>query len=189
MTAMTTIGFPDRLVTLADWEQLPEDELHHVECGEGVLYVTPNPHFKHQRATSRLMVLLDGQLPAHLTAVSDIDVLFAEDPLTVRAPDVTVTSTDIGEANPVRLRTKDVLLVVEILSPGSRRIDRVTKFSEYAEAEIAHYWILDIDAPLLTCHRLTEHRTYEAAGEFDTVAQIDTDWARLTIDLAALTRR
>jgi Uma2 family endonuclease len=53
----------------------------------------------------------------------------------------------------------DVLLAVEVVSPGSRRTDHVMKRAEYADAGIPHYWIVDLDEPmsLLDCH---------LAGEF-----------------------
>ncbi|TDD65787.1 hypothetical protein E1262_24225 [Jiangella aurantiaca] len=37
----------------------------------------------------------------------------------------------------------EVLPVVEIVSPGSRRADRVMKLSEYQDAGIPAYWIID----------------------------------------------
>jgi Uma2 family endonuclease len=50
-----------------------------------------------------------------------------------------------------------VLLAVEILSPSSRRTDRVMKADEYAEADILHYWIVDPDPPVsLTALRLVD---------------------------------
>lgn len=57
------------------------------------------------------------------------------------------------------LRGRDVLLVVELISPGSYRRDTIVKRAEYADAGIPHYWIVDLDAgPSLTaCH---------LAGEF-----------------------
>ncbi|MGH3692478.1 MAG: Uma2 family endonuclease [Pseudonocardiaceae bacterium] len=52
------------------------------------------------------------------------------------------------------LRASDVLIVVEIVSPGSQRLDHVVKRHEYADAGIGHYWIVDLDEPvtLLDCH-------------------------------------
>jgi Putative restriction endonuclease len=50
------------------------------------------------------------------------------------------------------------VLAVEILSPGSLRTDRIIKHSEYADAGIGHYWIIDLDADedgrpsLVACH-------------------------------------
>jgi Putative restriction endonuclease len=56
------------------------------------------------------------------------------------------------------LRASDVLVVVEIASPGSQRLDHVVKRHEYADAGIGHYWIVDLDEPvtLLDCH-LADH--------------------------------
>ena len=45
-----------------------------------------------------------------------------------------------------RVDPSDVVLVIEIVSPGSRRTDRVMKAYEYAKAGIEHYWIVDLDA-------------------------------------------
>jgi Putative restriction endonuclease len=52
-----------------------------------------------------------------------------------------------------------VLVVVEVVSPGSARTDHVHKRGEYADAGIPHYCIVDITKPLslLACH---------LAGEF-----------------------
>lgn len=68
-------------------------------------------------------------------------------PATVRVPDVLVVDADVIAANVPRLRAADLLLAIEIVSPGSRRQDRITKFAEYAEVGIPHYWILDLDEP------------------------------------------
>ncbi|AHI01950.1 Uma2 family endonuclease [Kutzneria albida] len=63
------------------------------------------------------------------------------------------------------------LLVVEIVSPGSKRTDYRTKREEYAEAGIPHYWIVDIEEPVsLTACQLTKEFGYqdsqEITGEF-----------------------
>ena len=63
------------------------------------------------------------------------------------------------------IRAAEVLVVVEIVSPGSRRTDHVAKRSEYADAGIPHYWIVDLDEPvsLLDCH-LAEGFGYQDGG-------------------------
>lgn len=40
-----------------------------------------------------------------------------------------------------------MLVAIEVVSPGSRRSDTVTKRSEYAEAMIEHYWIVEFGPP------------------------------------------
>lgn len=47
-------------------------------------------------------------------------------------------------------------LAVEILSRGTRRRDRTTKFHIYAEHDIAHYWIVDPVARTLEAYALRE---------------------------------
>lgn len=55
-------------------------------------------------------------------------------------------------------RHRDVVLAVEIISPGSRRMDTVVKQGEYADAGIPHYWVVDIDGDvsLTACHLAVE---------------------------------
>lgn len=52
----------------------------------------------------------------------------------------------------------DVVVVVEIVSPDSKRTDYVTKHGEYADAGIPHYWIVDLSEPvsLVACHQAGE---------------------------------
>ncbi len=71
-------------------------------------------------------------------------VVRAEHPPIVRVPDVVVTRVGGPED---RLAASDVLLAVEIISPGSRNVDLHLKPFEYAEAGIPHYWLVDLDPP------------------------------------------
>ncbi|MBF5001272.1 Uma2 family endonuclease [Nocardia sp. BSTN01] len=81
----------------------------------------------------------------------------------------------------------DVSITVEILSPGTRRTDRVAKFAEYAEAGIEHYWLVDLDAtPTLTAYRLDSGR-YELVAEDQSEVRIDVTGTLVTLDLPALT--
>jgi Putative restriction endonuclease len=56
------------------------------------------------------------------------------------------------------IRASEVVLAVEILSPGSLRTHRIIKHGEYADAGIGNYWIVDLDADadgrpsLVACH-------------------------------------
>ena len=68
----------------------------------------------------------------------------AEAPATVRARDLIVVRSGGPET---RAPAADVLLAVEIISPGSRNVDLHLKPFEYAEAGIPHYWVVDLDPP------------------------------------------
>lgn len=138
---MSTSPWPDHLLTLAEWDTLADDPSRRCELIQGVLVVVPRPAPLHQRAMVRLATELDRQLPDPLTALADVEVLIdATHPATVRVPDVVVVPTVVAERNPPRLDAGDVLLAVEIISSGTKRTDRVTKLTEYADAGIAGYW-------------------------------------------------
>jgi len=70
-----------------------------------------------------------------------------------------------GLAVRVGVTVADVLLVAEIVSPGSEGVDTVTKRNEYAAAGIPQYWVVDQDpAQTVTMHRLSgDHYAVQAA--------------------------
>ncbi|WP_199429010.1 Uma2 family endonuclease [Qaidamihabitans albus] len=186
---MSAVHWPDHLLTLEEWADLPQDESLRYELVEGVLSVVPRPAPLHQRVMYRLTFQLNGQLPDELEAVQDTEIVVeAAHPATVRAPDVVVTHTRVVEANPARLDATDVVLAVEIISPGTKRTDQVTKFAEYAEAGIEHYWLIDLDSPLtVTAYQLID-------GEYEIIADSEEPFTvtapvELKIDPATLATR
>lgn len=184
---MSVETWPHHLLSLEDWEALPEDTRYRFEAIEGVLIVAPRPVSLHQRAVTRLGYLLDEQLPTELSALAEVEVLVAEHPLTIRVPDVIVAAAALVDGNAARFQAADLTLAVEILSEGSRRTDTVTKFSEYAEVGIEHYWIVDLDDPVsMTTYRLIDGH-YENFGEFSGQATLDLAGSPISLDLAALT--
>jgi Uma2 family endonuclease len=189
MTRPLTIPWPDHLLTLEEWEALPETDGVRLELVEGVIAVSPAPRFKHLRAAMRLGTRLDDQLPADLVAVTEGEVVIVDQPLTVRRPDVLVTRTTLYEPNPARVAATDVLLAIEVLSDGTRRVDRVLKFVEYAEAGIPQYWMVDVDEPANLLAYVLVDGTYELSGEHSGTAALDVAGHPVTVDLPALTRR
>ena len=153
-------------LTVAEYLEIGEVEPGYAELAEGRLELAPSPVFDHGGAAFELGVALRGQLPAELRVVLDLDVdlrlAAPEAPGTVRRPDLLVVRREARQrirAEGGLLRASEVVVVVEILSPSSRRLDNIGKRVEYADAGIPHYWIVDLDEPvsLLACH---------LAGEF-----------------------
>lgn len=148
--------------------------------------MAPTPYPLHQFAMANLVHVLNRQLRARgFAAAPHTDVVLTKWPLTVRAPDVVVARRERVRANPVRFESHDVVLAVEIVSMASRRTDRVTKASEYAEVGIAEYWILEGDPFVLTAHTL-DSGTYRLTGEHVGTADLAVAGAPVRIDLAAL---
>lgn len=184
-----TATWPDHQLTLEEWEALPEDESYRLEVVEGVLAIVPKPRSHHQNAAIDLTYLVKHQLPRHLTALADVEVVVFEEPLTLRVPDMIVTRTALYDADPARYDASDVLVAVEIHSDGTRNVDRILEFAEYAEAGITQYWMLDIRKPVTLAAYMLVDGHYELSGEYTGNVTLDVAGHPVTLDLGALTRR
>lgn len=181
--------WPDHLLTLEDFDALPEDNTRRYELQEGVLHVSPKAASFHQFVLSRLISVLDQTLPQGWVAIGEPEVLITgRYPPTVRIPDVVVLGLERVLEKPARFCAQDVVLAVEVLSPGSERADLLVKRAEYAEGGILFYWILDIRSrPILSANRLVDGvylEEFSGTGSYDMVQPFD-----LKIDLDALGTR
>jgi Uma2 family endonuclease len=157
---MTAQPWPDHLLTLEEYDALPEDNSRHYELQEGVLIVSPRAASLHQVVALHLQMLLYPQIPREWQVVYDVEVITqAGFPASVRAPDVAIVPKDVAKANVPRFTSDQVLLAIEVISPGSRITDTATKPAEYARAGIPHYWVIDMDPPLSLA-------AYHLAGDF-----------------------
>ncbi|WP_235038493.1 Uma2 family endonuclease [Kibdelosporangium aridum] len=130
------------LYTVGDYAALGETE-YWSELQEGKIVVSPSLTYDHGMAVSELFVQVRAQLPPNLITVPGIDIdlaLVPEDqPGTVRRPDLVVVERADRKramAEGRLLRASEVLLIVETVSPGSRRTDYRIKRDEYADAGI-----------------------------------------------------
>lgn len=121
-------------MTLDEWTALPEDNTYRYELQEGVPLVSPRPSPQHQQAAYRLARQFDDQLPAGWDFHLDVEVVVrAEHPPIVRVSDLVVAKLGAADAG---LAASDVLLAVQLISPGSRNVDLHLKPFEYADAGI-----------------------------------------------------
>jgi Uma2 family endonuclease len=184
---------PPHLLTVAEYLEIGEIELGYSELVEGRLLMTPSPAPDHNRAGFRMAVELERQLPPGLEVIPDMDVDLelapAEAPGTVRRPDLIVVPLEARKRVRTEggvIRASEVLVVMEVLSPGSRRTDHVHKRGEYADAGIPHYWIIDTTEPvsLLACHLAGEFGYADAGSVTGTFSA--TEPFPVEIDLGAL---
>jgi Uma2 family endonuclease len=122
--------------------RLPEDcNRYGVVYGE--LLVTPAPRVWHQQLVGRLYVALAAYLETHHVGVvlaSPADISWGQDVLV--QPDLFVAP--IEQARTLDWDAiRDLLLVVEVLSPSNLRQDRFIKRRRYQEARVPLYWIVD----------------------------------------------
>lgn len=124
--------------TADDLLDLPSDG-HKYEIIDGGLHVTPPADIPHHSTADEIMILLRTAAPPGWRAIREIGIELGDSTL---IPDLTVLRPgarfDAMWADPA-----DVALVVEVESKGSRRHDRFTKPSMYAEAGIESYWRIE----------------------------------------------
>ncbi|MEQ7005506.1 Uma2 family endonuclease [Actinopolymorpha sp. B17G11] len=157
MTAVTQLPY-GRAFTWADLEAMPDDG-HRYELIDGVLIVSPAPRPLHQRVVAEVTTLLREGCPPELEALpGPVDVRLAED--TVVEPDVIVARrADLTDRGLLHAP----LLAVEVLSPGNRGVDLVSKRNRYESSGCLSYWIVDPDIPSLLELRLRDGRYVETA--------------------------
>ena len=154
------------VVTLDDLTaMMAADEHHRFELSpEGVLSIMPPPGYAHAIIATRLMVWLASKVSAErLAQAVGLRITGRNSGVGGRIPDLVVWSK--VQIDAVWLPVDDVLVVVEILSPGSEGVDMVTKRAEYAAAGIPQYWVIDQDqAQTTTLYQLDgDHYTVRAS--------------------------
>lgn len=156
-TTTPTTGLTyDDLVAL---QERPENEFLRLELIEGELFVSPAPNLRHQRVSMTFTLALGTYVRAH-----KLGEVFAA-PTEVRlAADVAV-QPDIIFVSRERLHLLKTAridgapdLVVEILSPSSRRVDLTRKKAAYERLGVPEYWIMDYDAYDVSIFALVDGR-------------------------------
>lgn len=187
MITVEAVLHDPRPLTLADWDALEHTESR-VECIEGVLFVAVRPHPLHQWFAAGLTAELNQQLPGPLAALQELDVVLTEAPLTVRVPDIVVTGSDVLRRPGSRVHGTEVHLAVEVISEGSARMDRVMKMSEYADAGIQTYWIVDLGPVRVTTYQLRSG-VYHRAAQLQGSGRLPVWEHDIDLDLDALVAR
>jgi Uma2 family endonuclease len=144
----TTGNLQPEPITVEIWRNLPADFCRQVEVVNGQAVRCDTPGRAHQTAVRRIASLLEAAasdvLATHPSACldvsTDLDVTLWEVPAsTIRRPDATLHDCAAGDYRP--LPASYVRMVVEVVSPGSDRVDQVDKMGEYASAGIPFYWL------------------------------------------------
>ena len=155
---VNTLPFGQPL-TRADLDDMPDDDGHRYELIDGVLIVTPAPAPSHQNVLGNLYFLLRTRCP------DELKIYFA--PLDVVISDDTVMQPDLLVAHGDDFTEKDLptapMLAVEVLSPSTRRIDLMLKWSRYEAAGCGSYWVVDPIEPSLIAWELRDGTYVEVA--------------------------
>ncbi len=155
------------------------------ELIDGVVVMSPSPLPRHQKLSAFLTAGLVDAARAQpgLEFFPDTDVVFPGD--TVYRPDLVVYAPGRLPRVPERL-TAVPDLVVEILSPGTKPLDLITKRGDYERFGVAEYWVLDPDALTVRAWRRVGGKFVEETAAGSTVSSSSVEG--VVLDLAALRR-
>jgi Uma2 family endonuclease len=136
------------LLTYRDYEALPDDGRRY-EIHDGELCVTPAPTPQHQMISIQLIEALLPHARSNngVLLYAPLDVILAD--TSIVQPDIVYLTADRKERVSRRGIEGAPTLIVEILSPSTRRIDRVTKPRLYARYRVPFLWLVDPDARTL----------------------------------------
>jgi len=151
-------------LTYDDLEAIPQErEGDRQELIDGELVVTPVPVTKHQIISMNLIRVLDRHVyTAGLGMVLPAQTGIRLTPDNLLIPDISFVAHDRLDVIGPKTIDAPPDLVVEILSPGTRRRDLTTKRDLYARFGVREYWMVDPDARTVTVLALAGD-TYEPA--------------------------
>jgi Uma2 family endonuclease len=143
--------------------ELPETNLP-TELWDGELVRSPSPSFFHQEIVARSYKLLDAWVEQYRlgkTGIAPLDIILTQ--RRVVQPDLFFVSNERRGILTDRLRGAPDL-VVEVLSPGTRRRDRLDKRDLYEQHGVKEYWLIDPEA-------LTVEVLFLERGEYQLVGR------------------
>lgn len=165
--------------TVHDLPAMPDDG-NRYEVLDGQLIVSPSPTAPHQRIAYRLTSILDGAAPNGIDIIQGITVRCGDDNQGL-IPDIVITKIDAMELDHT-VDAADVLAVVEVVSPGSRTIDRNSKPVIYAAAGIPVYWRVETAPffgqeasdkfPLVLVYESVKGSPYQLQGRYSAGTEI-----------------
>jgi Uma2 family endonuclease len=128
-------------ITAEQYDSWSEEQCSGIEIVDGMVVMTPSASIRHNRLAKKVAVALEAVGAPDWFADLDFDVRIQDVPLTNRRPDVVVYRAAMIDSVP--MRPENVLMVVEVVSPGSESTDRILKPGQYAQAGIAFYWRIE----------------------------------------------
>ena len=168
-TANYNVDTATKKFTYQDYLKLPEEPGYHFEVLDGVLCKEPSPNVPHQRISRRLQRILEDYF-----WVVDPDGEVFNAPLDVTLYDINVVQPDLfyvsgGQKEFVKNTRVDgpPFLLVEILSPSSRRRDRLQKMEIYRKTQVQHYWIVSPEDQTIECYCLQDGAYAQVAAGMD----------------------
>jgi Uma2 family endonuclease len=179
-------------LTYADLAGFPDDGRRHELIG-GAHYVTPSPATGHQRLVVRLVAAFSDYFRAHPVGevfAAPFDVLLSEHD--VVEPDLLVILQDQDDILTEQHVRGAPAIVIEILSPATRRRDEGIKRRLYERTGVREYWVFDEAGAVVKAFRRGAGQGFEPAVVLAAEARAVLTsplLPELAIDVSALFKR
>lgn len=141
-------------------DALPESS-ERFELIDGDLYVTPSPGLAHQRGVLELSLLLGPytkRVGSCELIISPSDVWREPRQENRVQPDLYVVRLLDGKAPRYPFHLRELLLAIEVASPGRPVLDYQVKRRLYANEGVAEYWVVNLEERNVTRWRGTDER-------------------------------
>ncbi|MCD9026328.1 Uma2 family endonuclease [Cohnella silvisoli] len=152
-------------VTYDDYANMPDDG-NRYEIADGRLELMSGPGGLHQVISKTLSDTITQTCSQdYIILTAPFDVILSQ--IEVRQPDLIIVHRSRKSIITRRGIEGSPDVVVEILSPSTRRRDKLDKIKSYAKYEVPEYWIVDPDSYSLELYLLRENGVYELADLFN----------------------
>ena len=155
--------------TLEDYYQIPDDQ--RVELIDGTIFVMEAPTNIHQLLIVQILNAFLSLITEHsmdcIPFVAPSDVQLQCDNKTMLEPDVFIVCDRDKILKSHTYGAPD--LVVEVLSPSTRKKDMTIKLEAYSRAGVKEYWIVDPDKMRIIVYMLNEDMDMAIYGFEDTI--------------------
>jgi Uma2 family endonuclease len=187
MTAALSANPPSGGWTTDDLDNMPEDGLRR-ELVDGALLVSPSPTDVHGIISGLLFSALYASCPREFQVSQTVEIRI--NPRRSFIPDLVVATDQAARRRSAKYSPDEVVLAIEIVSPTSTSMGRITKPALYATAGIPYFWRIETDGAI-TVHTYKldrEHGIYQPVGTFDDIIDTDQPWS-IKVPISSFTPR
>ena len=178
----------DGQYTYQDYLKMPDEPGFKLEILDGYLVKEPAPNIVHQSIIGKLYLVFHGYFekydPEGYVFLSPLDVTLRD--ISVVQPDLIYIAGGKNEFIEKNRIDGPPTLAVEVISPSSRRKDRMQKLQIYQREGVEHYFIIDPEDETLECYQLKDGIYSLVASGFDDDVVSHPVYVGLDISLSPL---
>jgi len=156
--------------TIEDVVALPDDAPR-VELRDGVMIVVPSPTIGHQEIGTMLWLWFRNNSPREFrpSVATGLAVSINH----TLEPDVLLVRSETINPSSHFSTVEQIVIAVEIVSPGTKRRDLLEKPADYAGARVPYFWRIEQDPVHLFAYELVVGGTYKLLADSATELVID----------------